>query len=127
LKSKKRNFEIITNWLPVVLWAGVIFYFSSLKQIKVSDFLFWDFVAKKTAHVSEYAILYALLHKATNKKYLVAYFITVIFASTDEFHQSFVPGRTGTPLDLGFDLSGANISAYLIWKLKQILPKKAGK
>ncbi len=127
MKSKKRNFEIITNWLPVVLWAGVIFYFSSLKQIKVSDFLFWDFVAKKTAHVSEYAILYALLHKATNKKYLVAYFITVIFASTDEFHQSFVPGRTGTPLDLGFDLSGANISAYLIWKLKQILPKKAGK
>lgn len=127
LKTKKRYFKLITNWLPVVLWAAVIFYFSSLKQIKVSDFLFWDFLPKKIAHVAEYAILYALIYRATNKNFIIAYILTVLFAATDEFHQTFVPGRTGTPLDLGFDSSGANISAYLIWKLKQNLPKRAKK
>lgn len=125
--NKKRNFKLITNWLPVLLWAAVIFYFSSLKQIKVSDFLFWDFLTKKIAHVAEYVILYALLYRATNKNFILAYIVTVLFAATDEFHQTFIPGRSGTPLDLGFDSSGANISAYLLWKLKQIHPEKAKK
>lgn len=127
MKNKKSKFNLITNWLPVILWVAVIFYFSSLKQIKVSDFLFWDFVAKKTAHVTEYAILYALVYRATNKNFILAYFLVVLYAATDEFHQTFISGRTGTPLDLGFDSSGANISAYLLWKLKQIHPRKAKK
>lgn len=127
MRTKKGNIKLITNWLPVIFWAGVIFYFSSLRQVKVSDFFIWDFVVKKIAHVGEYAILYGLIYRATNKNFIVAYIATVLFALTDEFHQTFIPGRSGTPLDLGFDASGANISAYLIWKLKQILLKRAKK
>jgi VanZ family protein len=127
LKIETRNIKLISNWLPVILWAAVIFYFSSLKQVKVSDFLIWDFVVKKVAHVTEYAILYALLYRATAKNFVVAYLVTILFAATDEFHQTFVLGRNGTPLDLGFDSSGANIATYLLWKLKQIRPGKAKK
>lgn len=127
MKTNERNIKLITNWLPVIIWAGAIFYFSSLRQVKVSDFLVWDFITKKIAHVGEYAILYGLIYRATDKNFIVSFIATVLFAVTDEFHQTFVPGRSGTPLDLGFDFSGANISAYLIWKLKQIHPGKAKK
>lgn len=115
------------KWLPVFLWAVVIFAFSSITQIKVSEFFIWDFIAKKTAHVSEYAILFALIFRATKNNYLAAFVLTMLYAVSDEFHQSFVPGRTATFFDLGFDLTGANIASYTIWKLKQALPGKPKK
>ncbi len=109
------------------MWAGAIFYFSSLRQVKVSDFLFWDLVSKKIAHVCEYAILYFLIYMASNKNFILAYIVTILFAVPEEVRLTFVQRRCGTTLDLGFDSSGANISAYLLWKLKQILPKRAKK
>lgn len=128
---KKKNSDTKPNflnlWLPVFLWAAVIFSFSTLKQTKVSDFFFWDFVIKKLAHVAEYTILYILIYRATRGNWIASYLLTIIYAATDELHQHFVPGRTATPLDLGFDASGANISAYLLWKLKQIRQKKPKK
>ncbi len=126
-QSKSEKSNLFLNWLPVLIWAAVIFSFSSLKNAKVSDFVLWDFIVKKIAHVSEYAILYALIFRATKKNWTLAYFLVFLYASSDEFHQHFVPGRTATPLDLGFDLSGANIATYILWKLKQIRRKKAKK
>lgn len=126
-KTNKNSKGFLNNWLPVFLWALFIFSMSSIQQVKVSEFHTWDFAFKKLAHVTEYAILYALLFRATKGKAITSYLLTIVYAATDELHQSFVPGRTGTPLDLGFDASGANISAYLIWKLKPILQKKRRK
>ena len=125
--KKNNNYNLLKNWLPVFLWAAVIFYFSAFSQPKVSEFFIWDYVVKKIAHITEYAILYALIYKATKQNLILAYIITISYAATDEFHQSFVIGRTATPLDLGFDASGANIATYLLWKLKQIRQKKARK
>lgn len=112
------------KWLPVFLWAAVIFAFSSITQIKVSEFFIWDFIAKKIAHISEYSILFVLIFRATGGNYLTSFILTMLYAASDEFHQSFVPGRTATFYDLGFDLTGANIASYTIWKLRQLhLPK----
>lgn len=122
--------SLVSKWLPVFLWVVLIFIFSSIKQVKVSEFFIWDYVLKKVAHVAEYAILNALIFRATGKKYLLSFILTLLYAVSDEFHQTFVPGRTGKFIDLGFDLSGANISAYLIWKLNQLRqhkPKKSAK
>ncbi len=129
LNKKKNNNQrdILKKWLPVFLWLAVIFSLSSIRQVKVSEFFLWDFVLKKIAHVGEYAILYALLFRATNGKWAHSYILTLAYALTDEFHQHFVPGRSANPLDLGFDSSGANISAYLIWKLKHVLQAKQKK
>lgn len=117
----------VSKWLPVFLWAVVIFTFSSIKQVKVSEFFFWDFIIKKAAHVTEYAILYGFIFRATGKKYPLSFILTMLYAASDEYHQTFVLGRTGRFLDLGFDLSGANISAYIIWKLKHFLPHRPKK
>ncbi|MEK7580927.1 MAG: VanZ family protein [Patescibacteria group bacterium] len=125
--KKNNNYNFLKNWLPVFLWAAIIFYFSAFKQPKVSEFFIWDYVVKKIAHITEYAILYTLIYRATKRNLILAYIITISYAATDEFHQSFVLGRTATPLDLGFDASGANIATYLLWKLKQIRRKKARK
>lgn len=107
------------KWLPVFLWAAVIFVLSGIEQVTVSKFYIWDFIAKKIAHVSEFAILFALIWRATGGKWRWAFVLTLLYAITDEIHQSFVPGRTAAIYDLGFDLTGANIAAYLIWKFAQ--------
>ena len=117
----------LVNWLTVIIWAAVIFTLSSIPQIKISQFLFWDFVVKKTAHVTEYAIFYALIFRATRGKWALSYLLIALYALSDEFHQKFVPGRTATLLDAAFDLTGANVASYIIWKLKQIRRNKLEK
>jgi len=125
-RSKKKHnpsrakSELI-RWLPPILWAALIFTFSSMEQVKVSQLFFWDFLLKKTAHIAEYAILYALIFRANGKKWVFSFIILLIYAISDEIHQSFVPGRTPSPLDIGFDMSGASTASYIIWKLKSRL------
>lgn len=111
---KKSNLiTFVKLWLPPLLWAIVIFILSSIPQIKVSQFLIWDFIAKKTAHLIEYAVLFALIFRASQGKWVKSFFLTMIYAASDEYHQSFVPGRTSSIFDLGFDLSGASIASYI--------------
>lgn len=105
--------------MPVFLWAGIIFALSSAEQVTVSQFFIWDFIAKKAAHVLEYTVLFTLVFRSTGKKFALSFIITILYAVTDEIHQSFVPGRTAAFYDLGFDLTGANIAAYILWKLSQ--------
>lgn len=126
MKNKNRK-KILASWLPVIIWASVIFYLSSLKQVSTLSFFVYDFFLKKLAHVSEYAILYVLIFRATQKKYLLSFSLVMLYAVTDEIHQSFVPGRTATALDLGFDLSGSNIAAYILWKQNQLRQSKLKK
>ena len=126
MKSDSQSI-FLGRWLPVFLWAGVIFALSSIQQITVAEFFIWDFAVKKVAHLTEYAVLYALFLRATEKKWVLSFFLTMVYAASDEIHQSYVPGRTAAVYDLAFDFSGASISAYIIWKLKQIHPKKQKK
>lgn len=114
------NNKFLRKWLPVFLWAAVIFTLSSVQQVTISQFFIWDFIVKKAAHVSEYAILYLLIFRSTGGNWLGSFILLMLYAVSDELHQSFVPGRRATIYDLGFDLTGANIAAYLLWKLKQI-------
>lgn len=117
----------VGRWLPVFLWALVIFALSSIKQVTVSEFFIWDFVAKKIAHVGEYSILFALFFRATKSNYPLSFALTMLYAVSDEIHQSFVPGRTAAVYDLGFDFSGASIAAYVIWKHKPRQKKQRAK
>ena len=113
--------EKIMLWLPVLLWAGVIFFFSSMAINKPAPFSWADFVFKKTAHVTEYAIFYFLIFRAMSNKqqsinkkvFRWSLFLAVLFAFSDEWHQTFVPGREGTLRDVGFDTIGSLLS--LTW------------
>jgi VanZ family protein len=53
------------------------------------------------------AILWARALKGRRRGLLLAFLLTMIYAFSDEFHQSFVPGRTADPLDLVHDGFGA--------------------
>lgn len=111
----------INPWIPVVLWMGVIFFLSSLSVLPGSQIIWWDFIIKKTAHMIVFGILFLLIYRADNlgknlesPRYWLAFVITFIYACFDEWHQSFVPGRSARVYDVGFDMLGATISYFVI-------------
>lgn len=63
-------------------------------------------------HATEFAILYLLLRKAGCTK-AEALALIALGAGLDEFHQTFVQGRTGTPRDVFIDLGGALVAASI--------------
>jgi VanZ family protein len=129
-------------WLPVVGWMLLIFIASTdLMSAQhtsrfIGPFLLWldpsmspdtiravQFAVRKAAHVTEYAILAALLVRAfyggvravRPVHVLGAVLIASTYAALDEFHQSFVASRTGSPGDVLIDASGAVLGALLWW------------
>jgi VanZ family protein len=101
-------------WLPVVAWAALIFALSSVPGLG-TGLGTWDLVLRKLAHAGEYAVLGALLARATGRPRL-AFALAVLYAASDELHQHFVRGRHGAPLDVAIDAAGALIGVTL-WRL----------
>ena len=106
----------LTNWLPVVLWAAVIFALSSIPHLS-SGLGTWDLLLRKCAHVTEYAILGLLLARALLRE-VPAFTLGVLYAITDELHQSFVRGRHAAPLDVAIDAVGVLIGVTLWRRLR---------
>jgi len=100
-------------WLPVVVWAALIFALSSVPDLN-SGLGGWDLVLRKLAHATEYGILGALLGRATGRSQ-VAVAVGVLYAVSDEVHQLFVPGRRGAPLDVLVDAAGVTLGV-LLWQ-----------
>lgn len=110
-------------WGPVALWAGIIFILSSISVLPKTEIIWWDFLLKKSAHVFEYAVFFYLLVRAftkqnythiSRKTWLTVFIIAVLYAISDEYHQSFVLGRTSKVTDVGFDTLGMLISQRTI-------------
>ena len=93
-----------TRWLPVIACATLIFVLSGIPSLS-SGLGLWDLVLRKIAHVTVYAVLGALLLRAS-ERVLLSLVAGVGYAATDELHQHFVPGRSGALLDIGFDALG---------------------
>jgi VanZ family protein len=104
--------RISTVWLPVFVWAAVIFTFSSIPSLS-SGLGAWDTVLRKGAHVTEYAILGALLYRALGREAL-ALAVGIAYAGTDELHQHFVRGRHASPVDVAIDAVGLSLG-MLVW------------
>ena len=101
----------INPWIPVVLWAAVIFTLSSIPDLS-TGLGTWDTVLRKVAHTAEYALLGALVFRATRRA-PAALVIASAFAVTDEIHQTFVAGRHGSPVDWLIDTAGAAIGIVI--------------
>jgi VanZ family protein len=97
----------LTHWLPVVLWAALIFALSSIPSLS-SGLGSWDLALRKGAHLTEYAILGLLLSRALLRE-VPALALGVLYAVSDELHQSFVRGRHAAPLDVAIDAIGVVI------------------
>ena len=104
--------RLLTVWLPVVVWAAVIFTFSSIPSLS-AGLGTWDTILRKGAHVTEYAVLGGLLYRALGRETL-ALAAGIAYAATDELHQHFVRGRHASPVDVAIDAVGVAVG-MLIW------------
>src|SRR2546423_6993198 len=126
----------------MVLWAALIFFFSSsffsashtsavlrplltwlFPHLSEATLAFVHFFIRKTAHFTEYAILAVLAARAfrTSSRALLRdgwFWISLVFvvayALSDEFHQSFVPTRTASIYDSMIDSAGGLSALFLI-------------
>lgn len=122
LDIKNMKHKKVFAWLYVIIWCGVIFFFSNIPDLKIKELGFWDFVLRKIAHMTEYLILTILLIRAfvisynKYKKELLIFSIilAIFYAFTDEVHQKFVPGRHFAITDILIDFFGS-ILGVLVW------------
>ncbi|HJT46130.1 MAG TPA: VanZ family protein [Chthoniobacterales bacterium] len=131
-----KTVHFVKYWMPAIVWMALIFLGSTdmLSAEHTSRFLvpflrwldphitwatlsFVQTIIRKAGHVTEYAILAALLWRAvrgatvwTSKQWILfamTWVLCAIFAATDEFHQSYVPSRTSSFHDVLIDICGA--------------------
>jgi len=109
---RHRRFGALARlWLPVLAWAALIFAVSSVPDLG-TGLGGWDLALRKLAHAAEYAVLGALLMRATGRAGL-AFGLGALYAVSDEIHQAFVPGRTGASLDVAIDAIGVALGIVL--------------
>jgi VanZ family protein len=133
-------------WLPVLAWMAVIFFasgdqmssqhtsrflgplihrlFPALSDTAIAEIVF---TLRKTAHVTEYAVLALLLWRACRKPVprdarpwkwslaRLALLASALYAATDELHQCFVPNREARISDVALDTAGAACALLLLW------------
>jgi VanZ family protein len=117
--------KTLFRWLPAIVIMAVIFGFSSTRSTKLPSFGLLDFVVKKGGHMLGYGLL-ALAYwyglRFQKKRWWLALLFAILYALSDEFHQSFVPGRHPSWVDvLGFDGGGALIALSLgnVWSVRK--------
>ena len=98
-------------WAPVLVWAAVIFAFSSVPDLG-TGLGTWDLVLRKLAHAAEFAVLGALLLRALRDE-RAALGAAIAYAASDELHQHFVSGRVGSPVDVLIDAAGVAVGIAL--------------
>jgi VanZ family protein len=95
----------------------------------------WDILVKKGGHMTGYALLAAAFyHALTNNKntarihYFFAFCLTVLYAATDEWHQSFTPERSPSIVDVCIDATGGLIGLALLSVIRSrfTAPVKSG-
>lgn len=106
----------LLRWLPTLLMMAAIFLFSARSSVnEPSDLL--RYIVYKGGHVIGYAMLSMSLWRAfefRHDKRWRAWLLAVLYAMTDEYHQSFVPGRHPAIFDvLVYDNAGAFIAVWL--------------
>jgi VanZ family protein len=132
----------LLRWGPAIAWAVVIWLFSTsafsgfntsrfivpllrwlLPQASEETLWFLHFLIRKTAHFVEYFVFSVLLVRGVRGERtgwklawaIAAVVMAAAYAALDELHQTFVPRRSGSPLDSLLDASGAAAAQLLTW------------
>ena len=111
--------RFLALWLPVMVWMGVIFAGSSIGDVPQVGDETLDGLAHRAAHVLEFAVLGALLLRATSKggpaskREIIRTLIVIgLYGASDEFHQRFTPGRSSDGSTVLFDVAGGVIGVW---------------
>ena len=98
---------------------AVIFFLSHQPDLS-SGLGVWDLIGRKILHAAEYALLCFLWWRALatvtlrSRALAAAAAIAVAYAASDEFHQSFIEGRNGSPVDVAIDSIGVAVAVVLV-------------
>ena len=144
LSHGRRSF--LQRWLPVVLWAGLIFYFSTetfsssntegfisewllrfLPEIPPARLMALHLVTRKGAHWLEYFVFGILLLRAQRRgeepKLATAAIartlvLVLAYAASDEYHQFWVAERTASVVDVAIDTFGGVCGVFwmCLWR-----------
>ena len=118
-------------WLPPLALMALIFVLSAQPDLS-SGLGTVDLIGRKIIHASEYALLCFLWWRALrevmapNRAPLAALAIAVAYSATDEFHQTFVNGRHGTPVDVLIDAVGSvSVTIALMRRAREPVGERA--
>jgi VanZ family protein len=108
----------LSLWAPVLLYLGILFFISGRSRPPTIEFV-WD----KLLHAVAYMVLSVFTIRAFHgslgplrwRPTLYAFFFTVGYGVTDEFHQSFVPGRNASSHDVAADVVGFLLAVALLY------------
>ena len=128
---KTKIIKFLNLWLPVVLWAVLIFRFSSGIVPTASQVYWQDFAVKKMGHFLLFGVLAVLIYRGLigqglNRKQAAVWAIALsfLYGAMDEFHQTFTQGREARVRDVVIDGIGAGAVIYFIYRVLPGLPKK---
>lgn len=102
----------LPKWLPALVMMALIFAFSATPSSGLPSFDWADLIVKKGAHMLGYALLalsYLRAFDGKIDKWKLIWLLTILYAGSDEFHQSFVAGRGSTVIDVVIDSIGAGL------------------
>jgi VanZ like family len=110
-----KTISFLWRWGLALLMMVAIFGFSSIPSSEMPQFGGWDLIVKKGGHALGYGLLaltYLRGWKGESKDvysrwYYASWLMAILYSVTDEFHQSFVPGRHPAPTDVMIDAIGA--------------------
>lgn len=118
--------RILSHWLPPLAWMGLIFLFSAQPDLPSAPGPWLDVLLKKIGHALAYGILAWLYLRSLRGRFrhptaphAVSFGLAVLYGLSDEYHQTFVPGRNGTPWDVAVDSLGALGAMLLAWQLRR--------
>ncbi|HUR85751.1 MAG TPA: VanZ family protein [Solirubrobacteraceae bacterium] len=96
----------VSRFAPPLAVMALIFALSATPDLN-SGLGPIDLYARKLGHMAIYGVLWLTVARALDwRRPVAAIVITLLYAAGDEFHQSFVEGRHGTPVDVAIDAIG---------------------
>ncbi len=139
--------NLLKTWIAAILWLGIILAESTnyasaentsrflypllhfLLGISPAHFLVWHFLIRKTGHFVGYFTLSLLLFRSWRATFpfpgiswtiqwaRISFFMTALVASLDEWHQTYLPKRTGTLHDVLLDSAAALVAQILLFAI----------
>jgi VanZ family protein len=113
-------------WLPPLAWMGLIFFLSAQPDLPHAPGPWLDTLLKKGGHAFAFGVLAWLYLRALREHFpnavvlrLVSTGLALLYAVSDEYHQTFVPGREGRLFDVGIDTAGMCGAMLLDWWLER--------
>lgn len=140
----RKKLQKFLAWLALLVWMGVIFYFShqsgdasmqlsdgildSFKSLfqNFLDYHTLSYIVRKIAHFTEYFILGLLIYHLVKQYCVISkteiiwmILFCVIYAMSDEFHQVFIGGRSPKVFDVIIDSLGSSLSILILQLLQK--------